>query len=259
MQMQSLLGYPRANVAFAVSTGTQNLNMFAALGTLPYPVDARFSVAANGSIGSANAGTAACRTTGSWGYGSWLRFTNSGVVVGMGGVGGSGGSDFAINGAAGGSGGVALEASWPLSLNNSSGTIYGGGGGGGGGGCYLESPFGVRVVGGGGGGGGGGGWTGGNGGIGGTGTGNVEIGTTGTVGTYTVGGGGGGGGFWVGDGTGGPGGSGGAVGAVGAAGGNAVDGGTNGAGGAGGAAGRYISGTAFIIWLGTGTVKGAAG
>jgi hypothetical protein len=49
------------------------------------------------------------------------------------------------------------------------------------------------------------------------------------------------------------------VGAVGAAGGNAVDGGTNGAGGAGGAAGRYISGTAFIIWLGTGTVKGAAG
>lgn len=65
--------------------------------------------------------------------GTTLALINKGSIVGMGGRGGDG-SGAGINGLPGG---PALRAQFPLSLDNSSGTI---GGGGGGGGCMIADP-----------------------------------------------------------------------------------------------------------------------
>ena len=96
--------------------------------------------------------------------GSKVKIVNKGSIIGKGGDGGQGGGVSAGNccwrqsifpASTGQPGGLALEIRLPVTIDNSSGNIWGGGGGGGGGAHVLNRP--ISKTGGGGGGGAGGG------------------------------------------------------------------------------------------------------
>jgi hypothetical protein len=180
-------------------------------------------------------------TTGTgWVDGSTIRIVNNGTIWGAGGAGGTGG-DPTVN-MDGTSGGHAILLSWPASIDNTNGYIYGGGGGGGGGNYYYQ---GLGRASGGGGGAGAGSSSGGVGAAGiygSPGAGSAASGTSGGAGGAA-----GVDSFY------------GYVGGIGGAGGNAGDSGSNGGaepqdgigGGAGGYGGRavYLNGYT-VTWLG---------
>lgn len=229
----------------------------------------------SGTLGASSTGTYALVTDSGWTVNSQVWIRSSQLVIGCGGLGGTGANvtstDALNDGAAGASGGPALNVGVRTFLDNSSGRIYGGGGGGGGGGSRPSIPGGfpgVLIGGAGGGGGNGAGWPVPAGRAGGTG--NISNDATSPPGTWTAvqagsggvnsisGGGTGGSRTSCIYGTGGTGGAGGGVGAAGGAGGGEAGGlgSIQGASGGGGAAGNYIVGVANVIWLSTGTVAG---
>ena len=182
--------------------------------------------------------TSASALTVSGSFPSGVRLINNGVIVGYGGAGGAGSIN--SNGVPGAAGGTGMSISSAISITNNN-TVAGGGGGGGGG---AGSNFGDLY----GGGGGGGGATFGAGGAGGSGTGpGTGTGRAGGAASLTTGGSAGPGNYA-------PGGAGGGWGTAGGTGGNA----NRGSGGAGGAAGNYVSGSAFVTWLVTGTRLGGS-
>lgn len=211
----------------------------------------RFTLASGGVVYSGSTGSPALTTGTCWPSGSTVTIVNNGTIYGMGGNGGNGGNggsgaDYPTVGTAGGN---SIALSYPVTINNTNGYIYGGGGGGGGGARYVAKGV---TRGGGGGGGGASGTTNSAGGTGGTST-CCGSGLNGAAGT-TAGGGVGG------TSLGGDGGLGGAFGAAGASGANG-SGSITESGAAGGVAGKAIdtNGNA-ITWLGGNTttrVKGA--
>lgn len=208
-----------------------------------------FIVVSGFTVGSASTGTAAMKT-GSWPTGVVLNLiTAGGRVQGKSGDGGAGGDGVFQNGSAGTGGGDALEATYPINVDNLGGEIFSGAGGSGGGAYGLDTSSGgsFAVANGGGGGAPGAGTQTGAVGVGGTnlcGPGFNSTGATrdagGTRGA-PAGVGAGFGGDGVGPGLDGNAGQNGSTGAV---------------GGAGGSKGRYIVGNIFVTWINNGDRRG---
>ena len=134
-----------------------NYNIFTQAGSPADAVDVLLTIN-SGAYCFASLTTAAALLTGSgWAANSTITVVNNGKIYGCGGNGGAGGNGTAggpNNGTAGSAGGPAINLSWPITIDNTNGYIYGGGGGGGGGADHQLS---VYAAGGGGGGGGDGG------------------------------------------------------------------------------------------------------
>lgn len=197
---------------------------------------------ASGVAITASSAAVAAFNTGSFPGGATITLVNNGGIQGAGGVGGNGGNSVTSNGSGGQVGGHAMSLQIALTIDNTSGNIWGGGGGGGGGagtpllddGTENHAP----IAGGAGGGAGGGGSGQNPGAQGSQGVGVASAGGTGANGTSVAGGTGGAGGAGFNNNN--PGGGGGAGGGPGAAG-SAGAGTGFGTGGAGGAAGKAIS------------------
>ena len=209
--------------------------------------------------------------------GDTVRIINNGYIQGRGGDGGPGGNSTPTQiqaGNGGGTGGAALRAQRPVTVQNA-GTIYGGGGGGGGGGAARDNSqyqppggyfggafFPAGSCGGGGGGGGRGTSTGGTGGTASF-PGNQAPGGGGQNGSIPANGNGGGGGVTPGGFTtarAGNGGHGGGAGAAGTAGQiSPVSPAGQGQPGPAGGAGNYIQGNPFVTWQANGTRAGGVG
>jgi len=229
-----------------IATSQSNADLCTIAGNPTTPSNYVFTIPAGTIISSNSTGVPALTTGTCWPAGSSITLINDGSIYGRGGDGGSGphtytGTQFFCNGYGGGVGGPAVGISYPLTIDNTHGYIFGGGGGGGGGGaasgvgtCYYW----------GGGGGGGQGSISSNGGGGGPG------GSSGGAGTIAGPGAGGAGGSYS-RGYGGAGGTGGSWGVYGSSGGSASWSGGTGYGGAGGAGGPAITGAGYgITWLG---------
>jgi hypothetical protein len=216
---------------FAVPTGVETVT---------------FIVVSGFTVGSAFTSTSALKT-GDWPSGVVLNLTTAGGrIQGKGGGGGDGGDIVFQNGSAGTSGGDALEATYPINIDNLDGEIFAGGGGSGGGGLGITSgTFGETL--GGGGGGAGAGTLPGALGLGGTNAG--FAGSNSGAATRDAGGTGGvGGGAGAGNGV-----DGGGPGLDGSAG----QGGNLGtSGGSAGTKGRYIVGNTFVTWINNGDRRG---
>src|SRR3989344_5684114 len=225
-------------IILATTTPTYtNINLCTLAGNPTTPSTYVFTIPAGVIINSNSTSQPALTTGTCWPAGSSITLINDGSIYGRGGEGGSGphtytGTQFFCNGYGGGVGGPAVGISYPLTIDNTHGYIFGGGGGGGGGGaasgvgtCYYW----------GGGGGGGQGSISSNGGGGGPG------GSSGGAGTIAGPGAGGAGGSYS-RGYGGAGGTGGSLGGYGSGGGSASWSGGPGSGGAGGAGGPAITG-----------------
>ncbi len=130
----------RIVVNLTISADTDNYNAYTTAGSPAdgIPRDVVLTVNTGIFVGSTSISSPAVTTGGSWPAGSTFTIINNGTIAGKGGAGGVGGT--ASNGTGGGAGGPALEFHNSLSsvtVDNTSGNIFGGGGGGGGGGsCY---------------------------------------------------------------------------------------------------------------------------
>jgi hypothetical protein len=257
-EWQSFVGHPPAGVTLgSCATGitvpcTTNVNLYVLAGSPGSAGAYVFTVPAACIVGS-NPTSLPALTTGTWPAGSTITLINNGYVEGMGGSGGNGGSS-QVTGGSGYSGGPAISLSYQMTIDNTSGYIFGGGGGGGGGGGA-----GARTAQPGGGGGGGGQGYGTS--AGGGGGGSAPAGAAGGAGSSAAPGSGSGGGSVSGfyGGTGGTGGGWATAGGSGSCGGGPSGNGR--CGGGGGAGGAAITLNGFsITWLGgnNGTqVKGA--
>lgn len=197
--------------------------------------------------------------TGDWPVGQPLFLTVQGRIQGKGGASGRGGEGTAVGdqtGAIGEGGGDALEVTAAITIDNTTGQIWGGGGGGGGGGGSWMAAGPVVVQVGGGAGSGAAGTTPGSGAAGGIGPdGNGGDGTAGTADASGVPGAGVSSPYGFTSGNGGDGGEPGEDG----------DAGTSGTGpaahhgvpGAGGSKGRYVVGAALVTWAAVGDVRGS--
>ncbi len=136
------------NTTFTVSTSANNLNLYTIAGSPTNAGAYTVTINPNVTVGSANISTAAL-VSGNWPAGTSVKLVNYGTIQGAGGLGGHGGGQQATGGSPGGAGGDALSLSSNVTIDNTSGFIYGGGGGGGGG----ANPCGTNGGGGGGGGG----------------------------------------------------------------------------------------------------------
>lgn len=227
-----------------ISSDTANYNIATALGNPTSAKNVILTINSGVKVYS-NSTSQPALDTGTLPSGSTVTVINNGTVVGKGGAGGNGGSNGNPNAVSGGIGGNAINAQLSITVNNTSGNVFGGGGGGGGGGASTYAG-GVSGAGGGGGGGGAGTACG----IGGTGgVGDPYNGIAGTAGCSTGGAGGAGGiGF---GGNGGNGGSGGDYGVSGNSGQNGTGNSPVGLGGTGGTAGQAVKLNGNIItWLG---------
>lgn len=132
--------------SYTIAASTTNANLFTIAGSPSCTGGAyTFTINSGVIVGSTSTGTAAL-VTGTFPAGSTVTLINNGTIRGMGGAGGAGAtlirtnvSGFPYvyftpaNGANGAAGGPAISLSFNITLNNTSGYIYGGGGGGGGG------------------------------------------------------------------------------------------------------------------------------
>lgn len=257
-------GLPK--IPLTISANTNNYNLFSAAGSPTYPAVIVVTINSGIEVGSTSTGSPSFTTGTGWNAATTLKLINNGNIHGQGGNGGGSQAvqvDVPKPGYAGAAGGDALDLGFALSLDNSSGNIYGGGGGGGGGGAaHLDSSGSQELGSSGGGGGGGASDTNTSGGSAGgfvTGITDFRSGTNGGAGSSS-GGGGGTGGNWS-SAVAGNGGSGGGWGSAGSAGGAGVGGTTSSSGGGAGAAGKAVDKNGnTLTWLGgnNGTqVKGA--
>ncbi|OOG37307.1 hypothetical protein B0B52_18370 [Polaromonas sp. A23] len=160
----TLAGAFTYQAALTIAANTSNYNLAQALGNPTQAVTAVVTINTGVTV-SATSTAQAAFSTGALPAGSTIQIINKGSIIGAGGNGGAGGSARA-NGNPGSQGGTALELTVNVSLDNTSGNVYGGGGGGGGGaGSYTYYP--QFDTAGGGGAGGGAGSAGGAGGVGG--------------------------------------------------------------------------------------------
>jgi hypothetical protein len=140
-------------VAVTISASTTNFNLRTFLDSTygdysSIPTDVTVTINSGVVVYSTSTSTPAFDTGNGWESSSTITIVNNGQISGMGGDGGVG-----YNGA-GGAGGNAIGLQYPLTINNTSGNIFGGGGGGGGGGgMYWASNGSIYASGGGGGGG----------------------------------------------------------------------------------------------------------
>ncbi len=249
----------------ASNTGPYNLRA-AAVGAgwdQTTPLDALVTVNGGVAVGASSTGNYAFDTGSGFPAGSVLALRNAGFITGVGGNGGVGSGAIVstlIGGSGGGGGGPALIARYPISIDNSGGTIGGGGGGGGGGaGRLVDEGKGGFSSSGGGGGGGGRASIAANAGGGAGGPGGRSAGGGGGTGTFSAAGGGGGaapvgtGGLTTGGG--GTGGGWGSGGGAGAAGNYPLP--TAGGPYGGGPAGSAVDGNGNITWINVGTRLGA--
>ncbi|MBL8158182.1 hypothetical protein JNK62_01445 [bacterium] len=235
-----------------ITADRSNVNLCTLAGNPTAPGDYIFVIESGVDVYSTNTSNAALVTGSCWPTGTTLTVINKGRIYGKGGKGGDGSDANSSNPPspqAGAAGGPAISMSYPLSINNSSGYIYGGGGGGGGGGASYGKG---ASTGGNGGGGGASGPSSSAGGAGGSSQ-NTSAGVKGASGTTSGGGAGGEKGIY------GMGGDGGAFGASGTKGGTGSGGSHPGANG--GAAGKAIDmNNRALTWLGGNTssrVKGS--
>ena len=138
-------------ISLTISADTNaQYNIFTAAGSPTKPVTVVVTIASGVKVRNQLAAT---MVTGSgWVTGSTIRILNLGYILGDGGQGGDGGNATGTaTGSNGGPGYDAIQLSWPITIDNTNGYIFGGGGGGGGGGAYSS---GLPAAGGGGGGGG---------------------------------------------------------------------------------------------------------
>jgi hypothetical protein len=236
----------------AVTAGT-NHNLCTLAGNPTTAGNYTFTIPSGAIIYSGSTGSPALTTGTCWVSGSTITIVNNGRIYGKGGNGSAG----ATTPGTAGAGGNAMSLSYPVSIDNTNGYIFGGGGGGGGGSRGYNAYAAA--------GGGGGGASGPSASSGGAGQNTLmEDGSAGASGT-TSGGGAGGAGGTYGQHTGGRGGSGGTWGAAGARG---AEGTTHSTmvydpapGGAGGAAGKAIDTNGHAVtWIAgnnTTRVKGA--
>ena len=138
-----------ANYDLAAALGT---TLGAAISTLTVPIYCYVTINTGVYVSASTTADIAFYTGAGWPASSYIQITNNGYIIGKGGNGGAGGANGAA-GSAGGGGGYGLIISWPTTIYNASGYIYGGGGGGGGGGGAWNTPNGSTGGGGGGGGG----------------------------------------------------------------------------------------------------------
>ena len=136
-----------ANYDLAAALGT---TLGAAISTLTVPIYCYVTINTGVYVSASTTADVAFYTGVGWPASSYIQITNNGYIIGKGGNGGAGGTSGGA-GSAGGGGGYGLIISWPTTIYNASGYIYGGGGGGGGGGSGSYA----GAIGGGGGGGGG--------------------------------------------------------------------------------------------------------
>lgn len=146
-EWQSFYTNPPAGVTIGscatevVITGTQsNANLCTIAGNPTTPGEYVFVIQAGTIINSNSTAQPALATGTCWPAGSTVTIVNNGSIYGRGGDGGAGGnytSSKPQNGAAGGSGGPAVGLSYPVTIDNTNGQIFGGGGGGGGGPASL--------------------------------------------------------------------------------------------------------------------------
>lgn len=186
--------------------------------------------------------------TGDWPEGVTLILVTDGLrIQGKGGAGGNGRVIHSSAETAGADGGDAIEATVPISIDNTGGEIWGGGGGGGGGAAQTVPTVPIGY------GGNGGGGAGTEPGLGGSATSSFSAGV-GNPGTADAGG--------AGQAHGGPdglytdGGNGGGPGEAGATSAAASTGPSPSGGAPGGAAGRYIVGNSFVTWIANGDRRG---
>src|SRR3989344_1373302 len=137
-------GGSSGNTNFTISSDTSNVNLYVLAGSPSTAGTYTVTINSGITVGSASAGTAAL-VSGTWPAGSTVLLINNGNIYGRGGDGGAGGSSSSIPcgvfcsqypagaGGAGGAGGPAMSLSYNITINNTSGNIFGGGGGGGGG------------------------------------------------------------------------------------------------------------------------------
>lgn len=246
----------------SVSSPFMNYNLLSRATAAGYPggipLIATITVQAGAYVSSTSTGSSAMVIP-SLVAGSSVAITNSGVIVGRGGVGSAGGSSVngsLTTGSGGAAGGLAMTIGYNTLINNGdqlSGGIIGGGGGGGGGGGANSVADKTSAYAGMGGGGGGGGIGIGSGGAGGPATSNANGNYPGAAGAASSGSlrGAGGAGGSNGSTAGGAGGAGGNYGQQGFPGGAGST-----AGGAGGSPGSAISGGGFITWNSHGRILG---
>lgn len=141
------------SVTIPIATSQSNVDLCTLAGNPTTPGTYVFTIAPGATVYSTSASQPALTTGNCWPAGSTITIVNNGAIYGRGGDGGSGGGAYVgtRTGAPGASGGTAISLAYPISIDNSSGFIFGGGGGGGGAGSSVTRGV---IYGGGGGGGG---------------------------------------------------------------------------------------------------------
>lgn len=146
-------------IPITISSNQVNLNLFTYVGSPGTANDYVVTINSGVYVYSNSTGTPAMTISG-FPAGSKVTIINNGHIVGMGGAGGNGGGTHGYggapgdtyNGQPGGAGGHAISTTMPLTIDNTSGNVWGGGGGGGGGASYYSEAAKFAAGGGGGGG-----------------------------------------------------------------------------------------------------------
>lgn len=134
-------------------TAGANRNLCTLAGNPTTPGEYVFTINAGTIINSGSTGSAALTTGTCWRAGSKVTVVNNGRIYGRGGDGGDEGQSRSTPpGNPGAAGGHAVSLSYPVSIDNTNGYIFGGGGGGGGGRTGAQGKTGNSRGGGGGGG-----------------------------------------------------------------------------------------------------------
>ncbi|WP_296201446.1 hypothetical protein [uncultured Hyphomicrobium sp.] len=137
----------QAEVNIVITSNQVDLDLYALAGSPAAAGNYIFTINSGVRVDASSTAGAALRS-GTWPAGSTVTLINNGTICGMGGRGGNGNLAGGSNGS---TGGPAISLTYPVSIDNAGGNIYGGGGGGAGGGGATNG--GASSYGGGGGGG----------------------------------------------------------------------------------------------------------
>ena len=135
-------GGGRVTITLTISSDVNNYDIQANRGGTYEAGNTDVILINNAHIKSTAANTHALQTGTSWTSGDTITIDNNSSITADGGNGGAGGSANSTSltaGSAGGAGGFGISINYPVSIDNTGGTISGGGGGGGGGGSAYTS------------------------------------------------------------------------------------------------------------------------